>query len=237
MFEDSTFESNGRIRTRSRVWMAAAFAFNASLLLALILIPLIYPEALPRQFATFLMAAPVFEPEPQPVPAQPAHPFEGAPQISDGHIYAPSRIPDSIKILLRPEGPPPSATAAWDQEAALSDNQANLFRGHGGPVVVRREPSGPVRVPSTIVAGMILQKTMPVYPPIAVAARQQGTVTLHAVISKTGAIENLRVASGPAMLQQAAVDAVRTWRYRPYLLNGEPVEVETEVNVVFTLQR
>jgi protein TonB len=58
---------------------------------------------------------------------------------------------------------------------------------------------------------------------------------LQATISKTGLIENLRVISGPAMLQQAALDAVKTWRYRPYLLNNEPVEVETTVNVIFTL--
>jgi protein TonB len=82
---------------------------------------------------------------------------------------------------------------------------------------------------------MLLQKTTPVYPPIAKAARQQGTVVLQATISKTGSIENLRVISGPAMLQQAALDAVKTWRYRPYLLDGEPTEVETTVNVVFSL--
>jgi protein TonB len=82
---------------------------------------------------------------------------------------------------------------------------------------------------------MLLQKTIPLYPPIAKAARVSGTVVLQATISKAGMIENLRVLSGPAMLQQAAMDAVRSWRYRPYLLNGEPVEVETTVNVVFTL--
>ena len=63
----------------------------------------------------------------------------------------------------------------------------------------------------------------------------QGTVILQATISKSGTIENLRVISGPAMLQQAAIDSVRNWRYRPYMLNGQPVEVETTVNVVFTL--
>jgi protein TonB len=82
---------------------------------------------------------------------------------------------------------------------------------------------------------MLIQKTIPVYPPIAKAARVSGTVVLQAIISKQGTIENLRVISGPAMLQQAAQDAVRQWRYRPYLLNNAPVEVETTVNVVFTL--
>jgi protein TonB len=92
-----------------------------------------------------------------------------------------------------------------------------------------------VSISGGVMVGMLLQKTTPVYPPIAKAARQQGTVVLQATISKTGSIENLRVISGPAMLQQAALDAVKTWRYRPYLLDGEPTEVETTVNVVFSL--
>ena len=83
--------------------------------------------------------------------------------------------------------------------------------------------------------GFLLNKTTPTYPPIAKAARVQGTVVLQATISKAGTIEDLRVISGPAMLQQAAMDAVREWRYRPYLLNNEPVEVDTTVNVIFTL--
>ena len=92
-----------------------------------------------------------------------------------------------------------------------------------------------VNISAGVAVGMLLQKTQPVYPPIAKAARVSGTVVLQATISKTGTIENLRVVSGPAMLQQAAMDAVKTWRYRPYLLNNEPVEVETTVNVIFTL--
>jgi TonB family protein len=82
---------------------------------------------------------------------------------------------------------------------------------------------------------MLLEKNPPVYPPIAKAAHVSGTVVLQATISKAGTIENLRVVSGPPLLQQAALEAVKTWRYRPYLLLGKPVEVETTVNVIFTL--
>ena len=92
-----------------------------------------------------------------------------------------------------------------------------------------------MNISAGVATGMLIQKTMPVYPPIAKAARVQGTVVLQATISKLGTIQNLQVISGPAMLQQAALDAVRTWRYRPYLLNNEPVEVETTINVIFTL--
>jgi protein TonB len=75
----------------------------------------------------------------------------------------------------------------------------------------------------------------PTYPPIARAARISGTVVLQATISKQGTIQNLRVISGPPMLTQSALEAVKSWRYKPYELNGEPVEVETTVNVVFNL--
>ena len=90
-------------------------------------------------------------------------------------------------------------------------------------------------VSSFVVEGLLINKTIPVYPFIARASRTEGTVVLAAIISKGGTIENLRVVSGSPMLQEAALDAVKTWRYRPYLLNGEPVEVETTVTVIFRL--
>jgi protein TonB len=86
-----------------------------------------------------------------------------------------------------------------------------------------------------MVEGMLIHKTVPIYPSIAVTVHQQGTVVLQATISKTGTIENLRVISGPPILRQSALDAVKTWQYKPYMLNGQPVEVETTVNVVFSL--
>jgi TonB family protein len=92
-----------------------------------------------------------------------------------------------------------------------------------------------VEVPAGVMAGMLLQKTDPVYPPVAQAARIQGTVVLQAAISKTGSVEDLHVVTGQALLQEAALSAVRTWRYRPYLVNGEPVKVQTTINVIFSL--
>jgi protein TonB len=114
--------------------------------------------------------------------------------------------------------------------SAVNDS---LF-GNKGPQVKAAAPKK-VNISAGVMQGMLLQKTVPVYPPIAKAARVSGTVVLQATISKTGSIENLRIISGPAMLQQAALDAVKSWRYRPYLLNNDPVEVETTVNVIFTL--
>ena len=107
--------------------------------------------------------------------------------------------------------------------------------GTGPAVVVKREVPKKLSISSGVMVGNLLEKTMPQYPVIAKAARIQGTVVLQATISQNGLIQNLRVISGPPLLQQAAIDAVRSWRYKPYLLNGEPVEVETTINVVFNL--
>jgi len=90
-------------------------------------------------------------------------------------------------------------------------------------------------VDGRVMAGNILVKTRPEYPAVAKAARIQGTVVLQAVISKDGTVENLQVLEGPPLLQQAALDAVKTWKYRPYLVNGEPVTVRTTIHVVFAL--
>ena len=105
----------------------------------------------------------------------------------------------------------------------------------GSAPKVKQEAPKKLTISSGVMQGNLVQKTVPQYPAIAKAARIQGTVVLQATISKTGEITNLRVISGPPLLQQSAMDAVRTWRYRPYLLNNEPVEVDTTVNVIFNL--
>ena len=99
------------------------------------------------------------------------------------------------------------------------------------PVVRAYAPRGPVRVSSGVMAGNLISRLDPVYPADAKAAHVQGMVVLHAVVSKAGAIESLSAVSGPEALQASSLDAVRMWRYRPYLLNGEPVEVDTEIMV------
>ena len=81
----------------------------------------------------------------------------------------------------------------------------------------------------------LVHRVQPAYPPLARAARIQGTVVLQAIISKNGTIQNLQVLNGHPMLVRAAIDAVQQWRYRPYFLNGEPVEVETQITVNFIL--
>ncbi len=92
-----------------------------------------------------------------------------------------------------------------------------------------------MRVSSGVTAGLLMKKVEPAYPPLAKTARVQGVVVLHAIISKEGTITGLTLVSGPAMLAPAAIDAVKQWRYKPYLLNGEPIELDTTVEVHFNL--
>ena len=112
-----------------------------------------------------------------------------------------------------------------------------LSPGGTQPVLPAPRPATPVRPIrlSSMREGDLIHKVLPVYPPLARSARIQGQVVLQAVISRQGAIKDLRVLSGHPMLAPAAIEAVKQWRYRPYVLNSEPVEVETQVTVNFSL--
>ena len=159
-------------------------------------------------------------------------------EMMNNQLTAPTRIPHDIKIVAEREAPPSSGFGVAGMEGLGGSGTGvigSVFgSGNTGPKVKAEAPKK-INISGGVAQGMLLNKTQPTYPPIAKAARVSGTVVLQATISKTGTIENLRVVTGPAMLQQSAMDAVKTWRYRPYLLNGDPVEVETTVNVVFTL--
>jgi len=159
-------------------------------------------------------------------------------EMMNNQLTAPTKIPHDIKIVAEREAPPSSGFGVAGMEGLGGSGTGvigSVFgSGSSGPKVKAEAPKK-INISGGVAQGMLLNKTAPSYPPIAKAARVSGTVVLQAMISKTGTIENLRVISGPAMLQQAALEAVKSWRYRPYLLNGDPVEVETTVNVVFTL--
>jgi len=153
------------------------------------------------------------------------------PEMMNNQLVAPTKIPHNIVMVATKEPPRADFSVADNGFGASSDS--GIF-GSGAPEVKVAAPKK-VNVSGGVMAGMAISSPHPTYPPIARAARIQGTVVLEATISKTGTIENLHVVSGPAMLTQAAVDAVKNWRYRPYLLDGQPTEVETQVNVVFTM--
>jgi len=237
MFEDSTFESMGRIRTRSRGWMFVTLALNSTILLALVLIPLLYPEALPRMAESILIQAP-----PPPVSIEPlqAHPTSARAAVVHvslaQDLQAPSVIP---KIIRYPDKPEVAAVVNLAEGSGMPENGTaaigSPFNQESSIHVVQQKPQPPRPISSGVMDGMIVFKVTPAYPSIAKAAGISGDVVLRAIISKNGSIEGLRVVNGPALLQQAAIDAVKQWRYRPYLLNGEPIEVETTVHVVFKL--
>ncbi len=231
MFEDSTFETNSRIHTRSRAWMLATCAFNGSILLAMVLVPLIYPSALPQMVKSFLVEAPA-PPQPEPKPVEVATVTSAPLQIQGGHIFAPRVIPEKPFIPETPDVARPMNVANAD----LGDNPDNsVFNSQARHAEVRPAVIAPLRVSGRVEEGLIIQRTIPTYPPIAVASGIEGTVVLQANISRSGTIADLHVISGPLMLQQAAINAVQQWRYRPYLLSGEPVEVETTINVIFKM--
>ena len=107
----------------------------------------------------------------------------------------------------------------------------------GAPPPPKPKQTGPLRVGGNVQAARIINRVQPVYPPLARQTRISGTVRLHAIIGKDGMIQQLEVMNGHPLLQQSALDAVRQWRYQPTLLNGEPVEVDTTIDVIFSLNQ
>jgi len=103
------------------------------------------------------------------------------------------------------------------------------------PAATEPTPIKPIAIDSQVSTGLLIYKVQPEYPAKAKAARVSGIVTLRAIISKTGEITNLRVVCGPKQLQESSLKAVQQWKYRPYLVHDEPVEIETMIKVFFTL--
>ncbi|HVC47129.1 MAG TPA: energy transducer TonB [Terracidiphilus sp.] len=236
MFEDATFESMGRIHTRSLNWMLATFALNGGVLAALVLFPLLHPEALQRELRWMPLTIPE-QPQPVRVTAREPAPSEHSSAVTMRREMQPPRlIPSRILMVQDPEPGSTSDLTRLGEGANMPGDANGVFRRGAMMTVVRPVPRGAMRVSSRLVEGLLVRKTLPVYPPIAQTMHQQGTVVLQATISTTGAIEDLHVVSGPLMLRQAALDAVKTWAYKPYILNGKPVEVETTVQVDFKLE-
>ncbi|HZP16854.1 MAG TPA: energy transducer TonB [Terriglobales bacterium] len=216
-----------------RRWAALfSFALQATVVAAILVFPLLYPRSLPEAFARRRIFVPAS--------GNPA-PVRAAERSHAG------RIAPTIPTVVR-QGPsirPVSPIAGSDTGAQLPLGLADLGNGAGVPHSILSDftrlvvPPPPPRVarPSVMMQGSLIHRVEPRYPAIAVQTRTEGSVIIKAVISREGRIEQAEVMSGPALLAMAAMDAVRQWRYRPYVLNGEPVEVETEITVNFTLRR
>lgn len=242
MFERSLVESCGLGVSRTQRWTAlGSLLFQLAIAAVLIAVPLLRPDVLrvvptaPEVILPKLSRPQVVHMETQPsgapgawMLARPSLPVvETRGSEITFHSYSPTGddAPQIVGV-----GPMTGGGAA-DVLRSLS-----LEGGSGRGVVERARPPAPAHVSSGVSAGMLLTPIQPVYPAIAKAAGVQGAVVMDAVISKAGRIESLRVVSGPEMLRKAALDAVATARYRPYLLNGEAVDVQTTITVVFTLQ-
>jgi periplasmic protein TonB len=243
MFEDSLIESGGRLSTKRGLTTTISFILQVALIGILVLIPLLFTEALPKtQLMTFLVAPP--PPPPPPPPA--AAPVKVVKQIQtdiiNGQLRTPTKIPQKILENLKEDEAPPQMAMT----GVVGGVPGGVPGGQMGGVIGGIISSTPVAVPKAatpqrvrvsqgVTQGLLIRKIQPNYPPLARQARIQGSVLLQAVISKDGAIENLRLISGHPMLAPAALEAVKQWRYKPYILNGEPVEVETQITVNFTL--
>src|SRR5215467_6257939 len=236
MFEDSLMESAGRIRTNQKWTTPLSFIIQAVLVGILILIPLIITEGLPTRL---LMAAIVAPPPPPPPPPPPAPVVKTVPRVSEivnGELRTPSKIPKKISMITEDEAPPPSTGVVGGVVGGVPGGSAG---GVIGGIIGSAAPPPKVATPqklkisSGVIEGLKLNAPNPTYPQMARIAHIQGDVILQATISKTGTVENLRGVSGHPILIQAALDAVRQWKYKPYVLNGEPVEVETTIKVQF----
>lgn len=242
MFEDSLFESGAGKRPRKTWTKLLSFTIEGCAIGVLVMLPLIYTQALPRQLWTSMLEAPT--PPPGPAPVQVAHSKPGmsrdSRELIDNVLREPSEIPHSISMKqdepASNEGPPSLGNfVPGGMGEGVPNSVITEITRATPPAVVKTASPQKLRVSSGVAAGMLVRQVKPQYPPLAVQARIQGTVVLQAVIGKDGTVQDLRLISGHPMLAPAAIEAVRQWRYRPYLLNGEPVEVDTQINVNFTL--
>jgi protein TonB len=243
MFEDSLIESGGKLKTKRGWTSIVSFGLQVMIVGVMILIPLIFTEALPKGTTMFMLVAP---PPPPPPPPPAAAPVKVVKQIQtdivNGELRTPTKIPNQVKIIKEDEAPPPAMASAGVVGGVPGGVPGGSMGGVMGSILSATPTVAPkiatpqrVRVSSGVSTGMLVRKVPPSYPPLARQARIQGTVVLQATISKEGSIENLQLISGHPMLAPAAIEAVKQWKYKPYLLNGEPVEVETQVQVNFTL--
>jgi protein TonB len=242
MFEDSLIESGGKLKTKRGRTSLVAFVIEFMIIGVMVLIPLIFTEALPKGTTLFMLVAPPPPPPPPPpAAAMVQHVRVIQTDIVNGELRTPTKIPQKIKMIQEDEAPP--AMAATGVVGGVPGGvPGGSMGGVIGSVLSSVSVAPPkmatptrVRVSSGVQSGLLVRKTTPVYPPLARQARIQGTVVLQAQISKDGSIQNLQLISGHPMLAPAAIEAVKQWKYKPYLLNGEPVEVETQVQVNFTL--
>jgi protein TonB len=253
MFEQ-TFVGGGKTKT---TWtMLGAMVGQVFLVIVFILIPMIYFEVLPAATLTSFLVAPPPPPPPPPPPAEapPVKVVKVIPrQFDAGKLMAPKEVPKQVAIIREEELPPPTSGVAGVvggvPGGVAGGSPGGVLGGILGSVPSAAPPPPPppkkvadaapqrIRVGGNVQQARLMRQPKPVYPPLAKQARIQGVVKLSAVISKDGTIQELTVISGHPLLVPSALEAVKQWVYQPTLLNGEAVEVATQIDVNFTLSQ
>lgn len=234
LFRDTLLESGGKSRPWNAWAAVGSFAFQLLLFLAVIAASLFDTDVLPnRESLTMLF-----------VPPPPAASGVTA-------FRVPTSTPTSKSISIpnpmhrTQEAPPPPVDATSGVVGGVPGGMVGgvpdgvlggvLASTRSVPVIAQTpEPNKRMRIASRVAEANLIHDVAPTYPPEAGRARIEGTVVLLAVIGKDGTVRDVRVESGLPMLVQAAIDAVKQWRYKPYLLNGEPTEVASQITINFT---
>ncbi len=244
MFDDLVESSVIPKRTNKSWTVTLSFIIQGVIVFVLILIPLIYTEALPKQLLTTFLVAPAPPPPPPPPAAAVQRIVKPVARlIQQGKMMAPTVIPKKVEMIKEEELPPDvgAVGVVGGVPGGVPGGQAGgvlggIIGGSGPGLPPPPKPTqSRIRVGGNVQAAKMVRQVQPIYPQIAKTAHVSGTIILHAVISKDGSVQELTYISGPPLLMKAAMDAVREWRYQPTLLNGEPVEVDTTISVIFTL--
>jgi|SRR5882762_9525210 len=245
LFEDSLLDSTIGQRKR-RTWATGlSFALQIFFIGFLLLLPLWFTDVLPKeQLVTFLVAPP---PPPAAASTPPAAKVvKVTSNIANGRLRTPSRIPARVQMIKEDDAPPPVPTTGGviggapggipggQLDAVIGGIISSSSSTAAVPALSKPVPTVQrVRVSPGVIKGLLIYRVEPAYPPLAQQARIQGVVVLTALIDKGGNVQSLQVVSGHPLLVRAAIEAVKQWRYKPFLLNGQPLEVETTVTVSF----
>lgn len=229
---DQTFVE---IKRKAPPYALALSLFGQVLVLGvLLLIPLLYTQALPGVSLRSVLAAPA----PPPVPPPPPRTLMKALARSPGaRVFSPPTfaVPRSTASHLEPMATAPDMNVGETTGVDPGDGIVMSSVPSVAPAINQRTVIGPVRIGGGVSEANLVHRVQPLYPPLARTTRVEGMVEFTATISKQGTIENLQLVRGHPLLVKAAREAILQWRYRPTLLNGEPVEVITDIIVKFTL--
>jgi periplasmic protein TonB len=243
MFAESMLETSWAQRTQRSWTTLTSFALQAAVLGGLLTISLMTTVGLPENR---VLQPPISWGAPPPplrniAREHTTHLLQS--NLSDNILIAPPSFPHQIRMIDEIEPPPQlsyNATEGVDGGTGNGSRHGiwgavNESLGHVAPIAPPAVATKPAFRTSSMLQGSLVRRVDPVYPPLARSARIQGQVVLAAIISKAGTIEHLQVLSGHPMLVNAALEAVSQWRYRPYVLNAEVIEVETQITVNFKL--